>query len=83
MMLAVIGGVADVERRSNPYPHRRGQEPRQGPRAAYARPSGTSAYQALHRHSRKRPPIDARRALRSTSRSYAVGTGQVFRQHQP
>jgi DNA invertase Pin-like site-specific DNA recombinase len=36
LMLAVLGGLADVERDlANAYPHRRRQEPRQGPRKAH------------------------------------------------
>jgi hypothetical protein len=37
-MLAVLGGLADVEHDLNPHPHRRRQEPRQGPRKAHGRP---------------------------------------------
>ena len=55
LMLAVSGA------RSNPHPHRRRQEPRQGPWAAYRPPP------CHDRHGRKRPPDAARRALRSTN----------------
>src|SRR6266436_7924798 len=58
LMLAVLGGLADVERELNPHPHRRRQEPRQGPRKAH----GPTPFPE-HRHSRKRPPDDARPAL--------------------
>ena len=35
LMIAVLGGLADVERDLDPHPHSRGQEPRQGPWGAY------------------------------------------------
>jgi DNA invertase Pin-like site-specific DNA recombinase len=35
LMLAVLGGLADVERDPYPHPYRRRQEPRQGPRRAH------------------------------------------------
>jgi DNA invertase Pin-like site-specific DNA recombinase len=77
MMLAVIGGVADVERDLIRTCTAEGRSRAKARGQHMRRPSGTSQAQ------QKRPPSDARRALRSTNRGYAVGTGQVFRQRQP
>jgi hypothetical protein len=68
------GGIGRPRRRgarSNPHPHRRRPESRQGPRAADGAPP------ALTRRSRKRPPDAARRALRC--RNWHTATMSAYR----
>jgi hypothetical protein len=67
LMIAVLGGLADVERGFIPHLHRRGQKPRQGPRAADGPPLRHSP-----RRSKKRPAAAARKALRSTNSPAAI-----------
>ena len=76
MMLAVLGGLADVERDLNSHPHRRRQEPRQGPREADGPTPGTSTPPQQKEATRRRAEGAT---LDELARSYNVGISTIRR----
>ena len=74
LMLAVLGGLADVERDPYPHPHSRRQEPRQGPRDAH----GPSPFpEAQQKEAIRRRAQGA--TLDELARSYNVSRATISR----
>jgi DNA invertase Pin-like site-specific DNA recombinase len=79
LMLAVLGGLADVERDLIRHPHRRRQEPRQGPRKADgAAPASTPEQQKEATRRRARGAT-----LQELAHSYNVGISTIRRATRP
>jgi hypothetical protein len=74
-MLAVHGGLADVERDLIRHPHRRGQEPRQGPRAADGPTPGLTPAQQTEATRRRAEGA----TLDELASSYNVGISTIRR----
>jgi len=76
LMLAVLGGLADVERDLIPHPNGRGQKPRQGPRKAH-RPSSPLPHSTQQKEASRRRAQGA--TLQELAKSYNVSRATISR----